>query len=104
MRWNALMLGILNVYAPNQTGSRVQFWSMLEPSLPEADMWCLGGDFNMIEDAADRTGGSMTTIQSSELGSWEHLCLSRGLHGSVSLLLDLRTPCSSPDLALLQIR
>lgn len=54
---------------------RVEFGALIEASLPiVADHWCMGGDFNMLEDASDRQGGSSVTIQGEELASWERLC------------------------------
>ena len=35
-------LGILNVYAPNQSGGRAVFWDTLATSLPTVEHWCVG--------------------------------------------------------------
>lgn len=67
-------MGFLNVYAPNAASGQAEFWALIEASLPVADHWCMGGDFNMLEDASDRQGGSSVTIQGEELASWERLC------------------------------
>ena len=70
-----LRIGVLNVYAPNHASARVEFWTQIVESLPPADGWCVGGDFNMLEDASDRRGGSQTTVHGSELAAWEDLCM-----------------------------
>ena len=36
-------------------------------SLPSVDAWCVGGDFNMIEDMYDRFGGNLTMVQGAKL-------------------------------------
>ena len=69
-------IGFLNVYAPNVANGRAEFWTLLGDSLPTADHWCVGGDFNMLEDPEDRRGGSFATIQGAELAAWERLCFS----------------------------
>lgn len=50
-------IGILNIYAPNDTGARVRFWSKLADfPFPSAE-WIVGGDFNMTELPEDRSDG-----------------------------------------------
>ena len=44
-------------------------------ALPAVDHWCVGGDFNMLEDPLDRVGGNQTTLHGSELAAWERLCM-----------------------------
>eukprot|EP00250_Pteridium_aquilinum_P022375 c25362_g1_i1 orf=3-2321(-) len=68
-------VGFLNVYAPNSASGRTVFWDTIVDALPQADHWCVGGDFNMLEDAHDRQGGSLCTIQGAESVAWERLCL-----------------------------
>ena len=67
-------VGFLNVYAPNSTRGRAQFWCQLCNYLPVMDHWCIVGDFNMLEDPSDRMGGSTITISGAELAEWEKLC------------------------------
>ena len=59
--------GVLNIYAPNQASNRKRFWIDMYNKIPQANHWCVGGDFNMLEDPSDRTGGNARTI--------------RGMHG-----------------------
>ena len=71
MRFCGVHIGVLNVYAPNQVSTRAEFWSLIDDALPAFDHWCVGGDFNMLEDPMDRVGGSQTTLHGSELAAWE---------------------------------
>lgn len=48
-------VGFLNVYAPNSASKGTMFWTDIVETLPMADHWCVGGDFNMLEDAHDNT-------------------------------------------------
>ena len=66
--------GLLNLYAPNHSSSRAQFWESLLLYMPNTiDHWIIGGDFNMLEDPSDRIGGSFATIHGRELAAWERL-------------------------------
>ena len=66
--------GLLNLYAPNHSSSHAQFWESLLLYMPNTiDHWIIGGDFNMLEDPADRTGGSFATIHGREWAAWERL-------------------------------
>ena len=76
VQWGEIRLGLLNLYAPNHESARADFWSQIADSLPMADEWCIGGDFNMLEAAEDRCGGSQITVRGSELAAWERLCMS----------------------------
>ncbi|KAG0595095.1 hypothetical protein M758_UG138900 [Ceratodon purpureus] len=71
-----MIIGIINVYAHNYTGSRVRLWNTIrEFDLPEAD-WILTGDFNMIEDLEDKRGGTDSIGQGHlELQAWTALLL-----------------------------
>jgi exonuclease III len=56
-----LHLGIINVYGFSDTGPRAMLWNHLaQVDLPEAK-WILAGDFNNIEQASDKQGGSSKT-------------------------------------------
>ena len=39
----------------------------------------MGGDFNMIEDVADRMEGIGTTISGQEAKCWDYFCFAFGL-------------------------
>ena len=75
LRMHGEHVGVLNVYAPNHASARADFWTQITDALPEVDHWCVGGDFNMLEDPSDRMGGSHVTVQGSELAAWERLCM-----------------------------
>ena len=75
LQWGQVRVGLLNIYAPNHASARAVFWEQILAALPRVDSWCVGGDFNMIEDVQDRRGGSLTTVHGAELAAWERLCL-----------------------------
>ena len=81
-------VGFLNVYAPNSTRGREQFWCQLWNDLPVMDHWCIVGDFNMLEDPFDRMGGSTVTISGAELAQWKNYALNLACrtYGLCSLL------------------
>lgn len=45
------------------------YW--MSDALSAMEHWCIGGDFNIIEDCADRGGGS----HAAKLATWERLCM-----------------------------
>ena len=69
-----LQLGIINVYGFSQTGARAMLWNHLaQVDLPDAT-WIIAGDFNNIEQARDKQGGSnKTSISTRELEAWNKL-------------------------------
>ncbi len=69
-----IQFGCLNVYAPNRVSERIEFWSQLYDVLPIVDNWCIGRDFNMLENFNDRAGGGQTLIHGHELACWERVC------------------------------
>lgn len=81
-----LKLGILNVYGFSETGPRAVLWSHLaQVELPEAE-WILAGDFNNIEQASDKQGGSpQTRINRRELEAWNRLLMRLGVRDSFHL-------------------
>ncbi|XP_028126564.1 uncharacterized protein LOC114323215 [Camellia sinensis] len=57
--FNQFNCAILNIYAPNDVGSRGHLWDCLLKLKEEfPNPWCLGGDFNEIRQIADRRGCS----------------------------------------------
>ena len=72
----SLIVGIINVYGFNLTGPRAMLWNHLaQVDLPEAH-WILAGDFNNIEQASDKQGGSSKTcISRRELEAWNRLLM-----------------------------
>lgn len=74
-----LHLGILNVYGFSHTRPRAMLWNHLaQIVLPEAH-WIMAGDFNNIEQASDKQGGSTkTSISRRELEAWNRLLMRLG--------------------------
>ncbi|XP_028080797.1 uncharacterized protein LOC114282352 [Camellia sinensis] len=57
--FNQFNCAILNIYAPNDVGSRGNLWDCLLKLKEEfPNPWCLGGDFNEIRQIEDRRGCS----------------------------------------------
>ena len=81
-------VSICNLYASNFAAERAQFWRHLRRVLTATNIshWCLAGDFNMLEDPADRTGGRGRTIYGQELLEWEKLLFSLGITDVWALL------------------
>ena len=73
-----LQLGFINVYAHNAAADRRRLWSYMCDTLPQVDHWCMAGDFNMIEDKLDRSGGSKAILYGSKLSFWKSLCCTYG--------------------------
>jgi exonuclease III len=69
-------LGIINVYGFSDTGPRAMMWNhMANANIPDIE-WVLAGDFNNIESAHDKQGGSTkTSINPRELEAWNRLLL-----------------------------
>ncbi|KAG0591318.1 hypothetical protein KC19_1G166400, partial [Ceratodon purpureus] len=76
-----ITIGVINVYASNDTGERARFWNRIKNfPLPEAN-WILAGDINMIEQLEDKQGGLPTTRRGRrEIEAWNALMLHLGLH------------------------
>jgi hypothetical protein len=75
----AVQIGIINVYGFSDTGPRAMLWNHLaQTTLPEAH-WILAGDFNNIEQASDKQGGSnKTSIGLRELEAWNRMLIRLG--------------------------
>ena len=71
--------GIINLYATNSPSKRASFWISLSEYAGLAGSWLVGGDFNMIEEASDRRGGTISTITGREAQAWDSFCFSFGL-------------------------
>ncbi|KAL3691545.1 hypothetical protein R1sor_005196 [Riccia sorocarpa] len=50
-------IGVLAIYAPNTAVERIQLWENLASSLDNTRACIVLGDFNMITEARDQTGG-----------------------------------------------
>ena len=68
-------LGILNIYAPNSAAERQEFWLQLVAKKPDADLWIIEGDFNMVEHPKDRRGNANGTVHGVEKYAWDKFCL-----------------------------
>jgi hypothetical protein len=74
------IIGILNVYAPNNTGTRARFWnSLAEFAYPEAD-WIVARDFNMTELSEDQSQDyNARNMGHMEEAAWARLTLRLGI-------------------------
>jgi hypothetical protein len=48
-------LGILNLYASNESAIRYELWNAMLTELPIHYRWVIGSDFNMVEARCDKT-------------------------------------------------
>lgn len=73
-------IGTLNIYAPNHTAARAQFWTRLRfQHLPLAD-WIVAGDFNMTESDEDRSPNYLESAMGQrEQSTWNSFALSLGI-------------------------
>ena len=81
----------MNLYASNSASERADLWLSLSDYADLADCWLVGGDFNMIEDVADRLGVAGTTILGREAKCWE--CALIFTHTRIPLVLSIRWEC-----------
>ena len=74
-------IGILNVYAQNQTGKRARLWQRLsEYQFAEAH-WIISGDFNMTEFEEDRSPNYLEKAMGNrEQTAWSSLALHLGVN------------------------
>ncbi|KAG0572449.1 hypothetical protein KC19_VG096100, partial [Ceratodon purpureus] len=73
------MQGFLNLYARNSGLERATFWDTVAQNLPNADSWVMGGDLNMVEHEADRSGNPPKKLPREEQDGWDNLILKLGL-------------------------
>ena len=64
-------LGILNLYAPNDTRERTLLWQELSDRLPSDCRWIVSGDFNMLESAQDKSTLCSKLMPHREKLVWE---------------------------------
>ena len=64
-------LGILNIYAPNDSRERTLLWQELSARLPSDCRWIVSGDFNMVESAQDKSTLCGKLIPQRERLVWE---------------------------------
>ena len=78
-----LKIGILNIYAHNDSQRRAKLWDLLtETNLPEAE-WIMGGDFNSVESLDDRIGRRCTTgMEPREMEAWSRLLMKHNFSDS----------------------
>ena len=68
-------LGILNMYAPNLVAEKKAFWLQLLNKKPDAELWIIGGNFNIVEQQEDRSRNAIGTVQGVEKDAWDKFCL-----------------------------
>ncbi|KAG0629182.1 hypothetical protein M758_1G082900, partial [Ceratodon purpureus] len=78
-----LRLGILNIYAHNDSRRQTKMWDTISvANLPSVE-WILGVDFNSVESLNDRIGGSCNTcMEAQEIEAWSRLLLHHNLGDS----------------------
>ena len=64
-------LGILNLYAPNDSQGRIALWHELLEILPSDYRWLVSGDFNMLESAQDKSTLCSKLMSNCEKLVWE---------------------------------
>jgi hypothetical protein len=63
-------VGVVNIYAPNASQERILLWRELVNCLPQGCRWVLGGDWNVVEQARDkssREGRIISEVEKLEL-------------------------------------
>lgn len=63
-------LGVLALYALNGQILRADMWHELADNLDNKMNWIVAGDFNNVEEAFDRRGGSGRILNRQELHAW----------------------------------
>lgn len=66
-------IGIIAIYAPNESRLRADLWHELANTLDKSKTWILAGDFNMVECIFDRKGGLGKILNGAELRAWHRL-------------------------------
>ena len=67
-------LAVLNVYAPNTLQERIHLWQELRRGLPNDCQWVACGDWNIVEDAEDksiRSGRILIGVELLEFNSFK---------------------------------
>ncbi|KAG0605467.1 hypothetical protein M758_9G061900 [Ceratodon purpureus] len=59
-------IGLVNLYAPNDSPTRCLLWETLARDLPDTCRWMLLGDFNMVEGRSDKTRQCSALIPARE--------------------------------------
>ncbi|KAL3700305.1 hypothetical protein R1sor_018327 [Riccia sorocarpa] len=77
-----LKIGFAAVYAPHSTSERAQLWTEVENSLDRNRKWIFAGDYNMITNLSDQTGGTPRTISDDEENSLRSLVQTLDLQDS----------------------
>lgn len=77
---NKQSIGILNVYAPNETGPCSRFWTTLADFPFAKTDWLLARDMNMTEYPEDRSSDFLARAMGRrETGAWSRLLMNLGL-------------------------
>ena len=78
--------GLMNIYAPNHARDRAILWKNILSQVPSVDHWAIAGDFNMLEDVSDRSGGILNYMN----GTFDIFLGINGLVASVFFCKDAR--------------
>lgn len=76
-----IKLAVINVYAHTDNSDRQFLWNTLSEACIEADLYILGGDFNMVERVEDRIGGTAPKLGMArrEQTAWSRLTARYGI-------------------------
>jgi exonuclease III len=66
-------VAIANIYAPNSFHERIMLWRDLISCLPQGCRWIMGGDWNMVEQARDKSSRGGRIISEVEKFEFELL-------------------------------
>jgi hypothetical protein len=64
-------MGLINIYAPNATSKRSQFWEQMLLDLPKYCDWIFCGDFNIVEKMEDKTLACGHILLNKEKFVWQ---------------------------------
>lgn len=65
--------GVMAIYAPNKDVNRAALWHKIVDSVDNNREWIFLRDFNMVEAATDRMGGSGEILNGREKRAWTRL-------------------------------
>jgi exonuclease III len=59
-------IGIINIYAPNETTKCAQLWEAMIETLSQTYRWIFMGDYNMVKTKQDKTNPCGRLISNRE--------------------------------------
>jgi hypothetical protein len=60
------VIGFLNLYTPNKGPEQGTFWNQIANTIPPAESWVLGNDFNMVEMESDYSSNTLKKLNNDE--------------------------------------